>query len=256
MAFGEFLTSLWRADSAAPREARVLDGVRAYAIGDIHGRSDLLAALHRQIAEDLAAHEHDRSVLIYLGDYVDRGPDSRGVLEMLRAAPPTDAAVYLKGNHEAMMLEFVEHDRFGPSWFQYGGRETAESYGVELMSEAPVDQRFSLLSKALRAAVPDPHMAFLRALVPSYRLGDYFFAHAGVHPQVSLDDQSEQDLLWIREPFLNWRGDLGAVVVHGHTIATEPELRAHRIGIDTGAYASDHLTCLVLDGAERQFLST
>ncbi|CCQ72879.1 metallophosphoesterase family protein [Magnetospira sp. QH-2] len=250
--FNRFMSSA----TPAGKAPRVPDGTRVYAVGDIHGRSDLLLRLHGLIEEDLRAGGMERSVLIYLGDYVDRGFDSRGVLDLLLTPPPTTEVVYLKGNHEAMFLEFVENGEYGPPWFQYGGRETAESYGQALSPEAPMSDRFAILAENLRAVVPKEHLEFLHQLSPSHWLGDYFFAHAGVRPGVPLEEQQEHDLLWIRDPFLSGRGDFGAVVVHGHSITPEPDRRRNRIGIDTGAYGSNRLTCLVLDGDQQRFLNT
>ncbi len=225
-------------------------GLRIYAVGDIHGCSDLLAALHRAIARDAADFE-GRRLLIHLGDYVDRGPDSRGVLDMLVAGPPPGfEAVNLMGNHEEVVLRLVDGDT-GPlrSWLMNGGDRTMSSYGIDWDA---VDSR--RVPQALRAAVPAEHLALLRGLPTRYRAGDYLFVHAGVNPRRPLDRQRDEDLVWIREPFLRYRKGFGAVVVHGHSISRQPEVRDNRIGIDTGAFGTGLLTCLVLEGDGRRFL--
>ena len=234
------------------RPARVPENTRVYAVGDVHGRSDLLARLHRRIADDLDGYA-GRGVLIHLGDYIDRGPDSQGVVDMLLGPMPGGAeTVNLKGNHEDFLLRFVDDDEDDPStWLYNGGLNCLESYGIDM-----ADPSDSTLRERLLAALPPAHLEFFRRLVPWHREGDYFFAHAGVDPKQPLDAQTEQSLLWIRDRFLASHRDFGATVVHGHSIAPEPQVMRNRIGIDTGAYYSGRLTCLVLESAERRFIDT
>jgi len=223
------------------------DGVRVYAIGDVHGCEDKLAALHQAIAAHHAARPAGRAVIVHLGDYVDRGPDSRGVLARLRGAPPVPGAavVNLVGNHEQLMLAALHPaatEEMVELWLENGAVATLDSYG--LAPRVPEEW----------GALPAEDRAFLRGLRPSFALGGYFFAHAGVRPDVPLDRQDPMDLAWIREPFLSHEGKLAAVVVHGHTPAKAPEVRAHRIGLDTGAVYGGKLTCGVFEGDRVGFL--
>jgi serine/threonine protein phosphatase 1 len=233
-------------------------GSRVYAVGDVHGRLDLLAGLHGLIAADAAAAGASRKVIVYLGDYVDRGPDSRGVIELLMQRPlPGFEHVHLLGNHEDYLLQFLANAALGPNWCSYGGRETLISYGVRPpLPFAARDADFEIARRALADKIPPTHVAFLRNLKLTHAEGDYFFVHAGVKPGVALAEQQSEDLLWIRDEFLECRDDFGACVVHGHTIVAAPEERHNRIGIDTGAFATGRLTALVLEGTERRFLQT
>jgi serine/threonine protein phosphatase 1 len=226
-------------------------GRRIYAIGDVHGRADLLAMLQRRIAADLERHPIADPLLICLGDYVDRGPDSAGVLDLLLGeAPAGMKRIALLGNHEELMLRFLVDDSAGPVWFANGGDATLESYGVDAL------ESYDRARRQFERLFPARHRAFLESLPISHSEGDYFFAHAGVRPGTALGDQRREDLLWIRGEFLRSEADHGKVVVHGHSIAAEPESRPNRIGIDTGAYASGRLTCLVLEGEKRRFFVT
>jgi serine/threonine protein phosphatase 1 len=224
------------------------DGVRVYAVGDSHGCADRLGLMHLLIAEHAAARPAAETVLVHLGDYVDRGPDSARVLAMLRGRNPVPGAtaVNLVGNHEQMMLAALDPRAEADVvtfWIDNGGGPTLESYGADPADPATWD------------AVPDDDIRLLRALRPSFALGGYFFAHAGVRPDVPLESQDVMDLAWIREPFLSWRGRLPAVVVHGHTPSQQgPEVLPHRIGIDTGAVFGGPLTCAVLEGRKLGFL--
>ncbi|MFQ5785776.1 MAG: metallophosphoesterase [Alphaproteobacteria bacterium] len=240
-----------------PGVPRPPDGVRVYAVGDIHGRSDLLRALHRRVAADAAdAPDRDKRI-VYLGDYIDRGLDSRGVIDILLDEPPPGVApVHLMGNHEAMLLRFLEDSSIGTGWLQFGGVETLYSYGVKVTGPITDEAVVTVAQRRLGENLPERHLGFLRALDLYHRAGDYLFVHAGLRPGVSLEEQAEDDLLWIRDDFLRSRADHGHVVVHGHSIQPESEIRPNRIGIDTGAYATGVLTCLVLDGDERRFLRT
>lgn len=232
-------------------------GTRVYAIGDIHGRADLLAELVGRIAEDARRSAAPTRRIVFLGDYVDRGPHSREVIDLvLGGLPGGFDAITLKGNHEDFMLRFIEDARIGPGWLMNGGGATLLSYGARMPERGGTIERLDQLRRQLCANLPDRHLRFLRGLGRWHVEGDYFFVHAGIRPGVPLDEQQDEDILWIREEFLDDAGDHGKIVVHGHTIARSPEVRPNRIGIDTGAYATGVLTCLVLEGAERAFLQT
>ncbi len=256
------LSSLKRLFSGAAPSShggyRVPDGQRVYAIGDVHGRADLLKEIRSQILEDYAASGDGlAATVVYLGDYVDRGTESREVVELLLSQPlPGITSVFLKGNHEEAMLRFLEQPAIGPQWFGFGGEATVMSYGVAAAGNQDREARFADISAELRSRVPAAHKAFLEALKLQYRAGDYLFVHAGIRPGCPLEEQDSDDLLWIRGEFLNSREDYGVMVVHGHTPTARPDVRRNRIGIDTGAFASGTLTCLVLEGAGRRFLTT
>jgi len=234
----------------APRvdAPRVPKNTRVYAIGDIHGRADLLDRLLKTIAKD-AKDAPKRCVLVTLGDYIDRGPDSAGVIERLSRLNQ-DAVfkgfelVFLKGNHELLLDHFLERRDDGRMWLGCGGAETLKSYGAKW---TPSDAA---------TCIPKRHRRFLTALTLMHREGDYAFAHAGVRPGVDLDNQRAEDVLWIRARFLDTTRDFGAVVVHGHTPVDVPDVLNNRIAIDTRAWASGTLTALVLEGDQHRFLST
>lgn len=236
-------------------------GRRVYAVGDVHGCGGALAALHRAVENDLAEHPIEPAadagaepLLLHLGDLIDRGPDTAGVVAALAAGPPVPgvATVNLMGNHEWMMLSAVTggDEDAKRVWLENGGFEALRSWGV------PAGARPADWARLLPAA----HLLFLRDLAPWHRLDGYLFAHAGVRPGVVLAQQRWSDLLWIREPFLSWDGPLlpdgpDLAVVHGHTIQPEPVLRANRLGIDTGACRGGRLTCAVLEGRQVRFLT-
>ncbi len=233
------------------------DGVRVYAIGDIHGRADLLADMMQRIANDRnAAAPMDETVLVFVGDYIDRGPDSAGVIDQLLALQrdETYRTHFLKGNHEAMLLDFLAGDAALLQWAANGGIATLESYDIDVAAMGDDDPE--QLRQTTLAAIPDAHLSLLRNLETSVAIGDYAFVHAGLRPGLPLEAQSEQDLIWIRAPFLDHDGDFGKFVVHGHTPVSEPDIRANRMDIDTLAWRSGTLTALVLEGAERRFLQT
>ncbi len=236
----------------------VPDGTRIYAIGDVHGRLDLLRLLHDSILAHAAYAPAARKVMVYLGDYVDRGPESREIIDLLLAGPlPGFETVYLKGNHEDFMLEFLDDPGIGPSWLFNGGEATLESYGLAAKLTAPRSARDILATQeAFAAALPANHLKFLRGLRLSHVVGDYLFVHAGIRPGLALSTQNPHDLMWIREEFLDSADRHDKFVVHGHTITWEPHIAPNRIGIDTGAFVSGVLTCLVLEGTTRDFLHT
>jgi serine/threonine protein phosphatase 1 len=236
-------------------------GRRVYAIGDVHGRFDLLEELLEMIAHDAkGSGGSDQNILIFLGDYVDRGADSKRVVERLSMpAPAGFDMICLKGNHEDMLLQFLEGEGAIFSWLKNGGRETLKSYGVDVknLSGAEVtDKAVAAARRSLRAVIPGSHLEFLTSLDLIHVEGDYAFVHAGIRPGVSLAGQKEQNLIWIRDEFLKSDADFGKTIVHGHSIASQPSLKDNRIGIDTGAWHTDLLTCLVLEGSQRRFLST
>jgi serine/threonine protein phosphatase 1 len=228
-------------------------GQRIYAVGDIHGRLDLLDQLLRMIQLDNAERPPaERQTLIFLGDYIDRGPASPGVIERLLAGPPEGFdCICLMGNHEELLLRSLSESATMYNWLVNGGKETLASYGVRVE-----DHGLNGLAEALADALPESHYGFLRGLGISVSFGDYFFVHAGVRPRVSLAEQATEDCLYIREPFLSHRGSFGKIVVHGHTPVREPDVRANRIGIDTGGFFTGRLTALRLEGESRGFLAT
>jgi serine/threonine protein phosphatase 1 len=249
--------AFWRATGRA--KSHVADGRAVYAIGDIHGRLDLLKEILAHIATDARCHPADlQRDLVFLGDYIDRGPDSSLVIEaLLELEWPGFRPVFLMGNHEDAMLEFLDGDSNGVAWLTYGGLETSISYGVAVRRLPVDDESAAELRAALWSAVPHEHVDFMRRCVLSHVVDDYVFVHAGVRPGRPLDQQSRGDLLWIREEFLRAPVALpGRVVVHGHTICDVPQDLGHRIDIDTGAFVSGRLTCLVLRGTSRRFLTT
>jgi len=238
------------------RTHAVPEGTRVYAIGDVHGRLDLFETLVGRVREDAAG---GAAEIVLLGDYVDRGPDSAGLVERLVAPAPAWARwTMLRGNHEQAMLDAAgdgpDARRVLRVWLDNGGRETLRSYGTSAVVAYSDD--LDVLDRELRARVPARHLDFLRRLPLSHRVGDYLFVHAGIRPGVALAAQEDRDLLWIREDFLDSRDDHGFVVVHGHSITRDVAERDNRIGIDTGAYATGRLTALVLEGETRRYLST
>ena len=246
-----------REKAASRPPAAVPEGVRVYAIGDIHGSAHLLDALMERVTADVGPDATARRVLVYLGDYVDRGLESPRVIDTLIAGPPEGfEQVCLMGNHEEAMFGFLEDISIGPMWLRNGGGETLLAYGVSLPSTGSTSDRLEAARQELRSRLPAAHLDFLRELKLFHVEGDYLFVHAGVRPGVALGDQHRNDLLWIREEFLRSNADLGHVVVHGHTITPDPQVRSNRVGIDTGAYATGVLTCLVLEGTERRFIQT
>ena len=231
-------------------------GRRAYVVGDIHGRLDLLDRLLDDIHAEIGREKPGKVLLVFLGDLIDRGPSSAQVVERLRTYRHPDVRpVFLLGNHEEVLLRIlageVEHLA---GWLRFGGAQCLESYGADpRLIEAAGDE--SAVS-AVREAIPDEHVAFLRTFVDTCRFGDYLFVHAGIRPGIGLNEQRQSDLRWIREPFLSDQTAHGFVVVHGHTISLEVEERANRIGIDTGAYRSGMLTALAIEGDRRWYLRT
>ncbi|MEW6436825.1 MAG: metallophosphoesterase family protein [Pseudomonadota bacterium] len=237
--------------SARPR---LPEGVRVYAIGDVHGRADLLSHLFALIDADLARRAPARVLHIMLGDYIDRGPASREVIDLILTRAARHDVVALKGNHDAFVPQALDDPSAMGDWLLMHGVETLASYG--LTSANVAKSRLSDLAKAFAAVLPDSHLEFFRGLKPSFSCGDFFFAHAGVRPGIDLDRQSEEDLIWIRQDFLRHEGDFGKVIVHGHTPVRSVERRTNRIAIDTAAYATGRLTALVIEGRDLRVIDT
>lgn len=247
-----------RAQLSAPAAPAVPEGAVVWAVGDIHGRLDLLLPMVEAIMADLDASPASRKVVVFLGDYIDRGPDSRGVLQLLASLSAVRDVEwhFLKGNHEQAMLGFLDDPSSGPRWCEYGGDAALRSYGLRVPNLAHRTEGWARIAADLRHKLTAPEMAFLERLEVSVTMGDYFFAHAGARPGVALDRQAAEDLLWIRRPFLDSPAEFERVVVHGHTPTDAVHADRRRIGIDTKAYESGVLTALRLEGRERMLLES
>jgi serine/threonine protein phosphatase 1 len=230
-------------------------GLRIYAFGDIHGRLDLLERLLFRVDNDIAQRPAIRPIFVFLGDYIDRGPSSRETIEFLLARRELNECVFLKGNHEQIAVNCLNNPRVFNQWLRLGGIETLASYGLRL-GRLTSRTKVAELQAAFHRALPRAHLDFFRDQQTSFACGDFYFAHAGVKPHVELSRQTENDLLWIRDEFLASTEDFGKIVVHGHTPAHTVEIRPNRINIDTGAYATGRLTCLVIDGSSLAFIDT
>jgi serine/threonine protein phosphatase 1 len=228
-----------------------------YAVGDIHGCVDQLQKLHSLIRADAKSRKGKDKLIIYLGDYIDRGIDSRGVIEVLLSEPLKGFTChYLKGNHEDMFLRFMAGEAVAQPWLTYGGASTLHSYGVMPPRSHNVNSDINRVRAALLTALPLDHLNFFRQLKLSYATAQHIFVHAGLKPGRSLEEQNDTDMMWIRGEFIQSNHDFGRVVVHGHHITPGPDVCPHRIGIDTGAFATGHLTCLAIDGAKTSFINT
>ena len=231
-------------------------GHRAYAIGDIHGRLDLLDEILDKVAADDAARKPADTTIVFLGDLIDRGPQSAGVVERLRTYRPDFAKpIFLMGNHEEVLLRIVAGETaILPDWLRFGGAECARSYGID-----PVDlecREPAAALRLLRRSIPKEHLKFLSGFADTASFGKYLFVHAGIRPGVPLAQQAVEDLRWIRGPFLDDESDHGRIVIHGHTITGEVDERHNRIGLDTGAYWTGVLTAVGLERDERWYLQT
>jgi|SRR5215813_11867852 len=242
-----------RTQPTRQRKPRIPGGIRIYAIGDIHGRVDLLDELLSRIDADLTTNPISIGIEVYLGDYIDRGPASREVLDRLVVRARTFRSVFLKGNHETYVPNFISDPRVLKSWQQFGGAETLVSYGITPPLKADLDDQIRLAA-SFEKVLPGSHRRFLSSLKPSFTCGDFFFVHAGIRPGVPLAKQREEDLLWIRNDFLLCEDDFSKIIIHGHTPVLEPDIRQNRINIDTGAYATGRLTCLKLEDDRIEFL--
>ncbi len=232
-------------------------GTLLYAIGDIHGRLDLLQQLHAMIREDIGRQSAQKVIIVYLGDYVDRGPASRGVIEHLISDPMPDCeSIYLMGNHEFAMLEFLNHHEETGVWLNWGGKQTLDSYDVHLIDSRGRKKPLYDLAEEARQSISEAHRKFLRHLRYYYRHGDYLFVHAGIDPKKPLENQSKYDLLTIRDRFIYGNEPLPFTVVFGHTVFDTPFRGTNRIGIDTGAFSTGHLTAAILQDDKIRFLTT
>lgn len=232
--------------SLKKQRARVPSGTRIYAIGDIHGRVDLLDQLLERVDVDLSKKPIAVNIGIFLGDYIDRGPQSRQVVDRLVARSRTHRTIFLKGNHETFLTGFITDPAILGDWQRLGGLETLISYGLAPSINADANAQRVLASR-LAQALPESHHRFFENLKLCFTCGDYYFVHAGVRPGIPLLQQREEDLLWIRNDFLACDKMFEKIIVHGHTPVRTVEIRPNRINIDTGAYATGYLTCLVLE---------
>lgn len=238
------------------RKTRAPENTLIYAVGDIHGQSHLLDNLLKQIVLDAERFDAERRVLVFVGDYVDRGPRSADVIERLVTGLPDGFETHcLRGNHEVILLNFLDRPETLERWLSNGGEATLASYGVRLPDDYQSPDAAIRCRDAFAAALPESHLNFLNALELHYLCGDYLFVHAGLRPGVNLEDQNPVDLVWIRHAFLDSDEDFGALVVHGHTPGREPVIRPNRICIDTGAVSYGRLTAIRLRKKKRKFLS-
>ena len=243
-----FLKKILNSKQHEPLPVGLPVGHRLYCVGDIHGRLDLLQEVHQKIEMD-ALDFDDRKILVYLGDYVDRCMHSRQVIDCLLANNfPDFEKVFLLGNHEQVLLQFLlsQDDAIAHDWFRFGGLSTLVSYGINVRG-IPTAKDLAGLRAELTEKLPAVHLDFFQRLALNYEIDGYFFVHAGIKPKVKLHLQRAEDMLWIREEFLNSDVFHGKVIVHGHSVTDEPEIRHNRIGIDTGAYVSGKLTCAVFE---------
>ena len=247
-----FFKAVERTPSITTRR-RVPDGTLVYCVGDIHGRHDLLRELAGRVEVDTKTRSFEHAVTVFLGDYIDRGPGAKHVIEQLAANEWPTSIIALAGNHEDFLMSFLDDAEILDFWRSQGGLETLHSYGVDV-GPAMAGRDFAAVQAVFTARLPKHHRDFFKALKVSVVIGDYFFCHAGVRPGVALDRQNRDDLLNIREPFLSSEAEHGKLIVHGHTPAAAPEIRRNRIGIDTAAYATGRLTCLVLEKEQQRFL--
>lgn len=229
------------------------DGTLVYAVGDIHGRADCLQRVFSRIDQDKAQRTFERCVEVYLGDYIDRGSASKQVIDLLMARRAAGEVVTLKGNHETFMLDALRDANAAAPWRELGGLETMTSYGPKVRLPL-TPESLAEVQIEWAASVPQAHVDFLNTLPLSFQLGDYFFCHAGVRPSIPLEEQVEADLLWIRDEFLSSPTWHGARIVHGHTPVADGEILPNRINVDGGAYMTNRLACVRLQGAEAELL--
>jgi serine/threonine protein phosphatase 1 len=244
---GAMLGLRFKPKPLAKPKPKLPEGLRVYAVSDIHGRADLLQTVFTAVDHHIANSEPARSLHVFLGDYIDRGPGSRQTIDLLIERSRRHECIFLKGNHEAFMFEVLQDPARLDAWREYGGIQTLMSYGLA-PSIKPDRNEQNELVQALRQTMPDQHRAFFANLRTSFSCGDFFFVHAGVKPGVPLRRQREEDLLWIRDEFLQSEADFGRYIVHGHTPVPKPEIKPNRINIDTGAYATGTLTLLTIEG--------
>ncbi|MES2904961.1 MAG: metallophosphoesterase [Pseudomonadota bacterium] len=250
LSFWQKAPAIWQPPPTIP------DGQRVYAIGDVHGRDDLLVDILEKIERDVTEHPVREATIVFLGDLIDRGEESRAVVERLRTYRPMGLRVeFLTGNHEEVLLRILDgNGDLVADWLRFGGAQCARSYGLSASRLAVMPEHAAV--EALRSAIPPEHQAFLASFSDTLRAGDYLFVHAGIRPGIALAEQAQIDLRWIREPFLEHPSRHDLMVVHGHTITQQVDERPGRIGIDTGAYKYGVLTALVLEGADRGLLQS
>jgi serine/threonine protein phosphatase 1 len=232
-------------NASAPADTRI------YAVGDIHGRADLLSEITARIDDDIRRRPIAHTVEVYLGDYVDRGPHSRTVIDLLAVRLVANHAVCLRGNHEAVMEGFLQDPAILQYWEPLGGMQTLASYGIELHgdTETALD-----LQRRFLAAFPRAHELFMQCLRNQFACGDFLFAHAGIRPDVPIEQQDVNDLIWIRDEFLESTHTHERFIVHGHTPVPHPDIRHNRINIDTAAWRTGTLTCIAIEGSTIMFL--
>jgi serine/threonine protein phosphatase 1 len=238
-------------EEAAPRVFKLPSGMRAYAVGDIHGKDKLLAKMLRAIEEDAKQHPDKRIVQIFLGDYIDRGIGSKEVIDLLMSPPPANhKRVCLMGNHEEALLHFLEDPNILRDWANFGGYATLISYGIPI-PDSMLPGKLAIVRDALKRNIPERHLEFFNTLKLTHELGDYLFVHAGVHPRNKLSEQKPEHLLWIRSPFLDHKGYFDQYIVHGHTPVAAPEIHKNRANLDVSGASINSLCCLVMDGIDR-----
>jgi serine/threonine protein phosphatase 1 len=232
-------------NASAPADTRI------YAVGDIHGRADLLSEITARIDDDIRRRPIAHTVEVYLGDYIDRGPHSRTVIDLLAVRLVANRAVCLRGNHEAVMEGFLQDPAILQYWEPLGGMQTLASYGIELHddTETAID-----LQRRFLAAFPRAHELFMQCLRNQFSCGDFLFAHAGIRPDIPIEQQDVNDLIWIRNEFLESPLNHERFIVHGHTPVPHPDIRHNRINIDTGAWRTGTLTCIAIEGSTIMFL--
>lgn len=239
------------------RAYRIPEGLRVYAVGDVHGRADLLRRLHGRIVQDSQTGRERDNVVVYLGDYLDRGAFVRETLdEIANGLPSCFRKEYLQGNHEQLFLDFLDDSSLLETWLGLGGQATLLNYGVKAPGTGFSPRRAESVRESLLEAMPGEHLNFLSDLKHYYQLGDYVFVHAGIRPGIPLEKQSTDDLLWIRDDFLDSHDDHDWKIVHGHTIRERAQAHPHRISVDTGAYATGVLSCVILEDDQVRFLDT
>lgn len=236
-------------------------GMRVYAIGDLHGHLLALDAMHEAISADLLDNPPDEVQIVYMGDYIDRGPESRGVVERLierKYRRDGIGKIFLTGNHELAMFDFMA-DPVGSDWLKYGGMKTLANYDITFENDVPLPGECERAVKMMKRMIPEKHLTFLKYLSPIAEIGDYLFVHAGIDPRKAVSQNTLRDLTTVRKPFLKWDEDarfvpLSHKIVHGHSVSEKPENKPHRIGVDTGCYQGGKLTAAVLEGTKVRFI--
>lgn len=245
---------LWNKLRVRGRAPVLPAGLRIYAVGDVHGCRDLLDELLGKIRTDIVLRPVPRSVYLFLGDYIDRGPASSNAISRLIDLSADAECVFLRGNHELIAMRCLGEPQLFPQWMRIGGFETLASYGVPLYGAAGM--QVSRVQAAFHDAIPQSHLGFFRDLQNTFVCGDFLFVHAGIRPRINLSRQSQDDLLWIRDEFLTSSDDFGRIVVHGHTPVAEVDVRQNRINIDTGAFATACLSCVVIENGSLSVIDT